>query len=392
MSFPRRLAGFAVARGSTRRGKLVRIGLVVAALVVGAVGVPLVASATTTYTSTTYYAMLNHAVTVLPNLKDDYPSIFGASITLKQGETRRIQEQLAVSISSTEGAEVDNRLLCLRPDGTELLRTSAGTNHAGSAAGILTLHENLLLHADAAGTYQCLIEPQTSDGTRMDYTMTVWPGKTAFIGAAVVGTFLKISSADEVGAQSWAGQPCQTHGDNPDCPYLGTWSDPWSYTLELPTKVPAGAPATWTAGPDVITYSLVGVFMVTSCPRGTDACRADQRGNGALDAGGNVAGPLSERSVAIVQTRTVFTQLYPDGSPCVRSAGVPHSYTISNSVHHLPLEYSDDGAVSPNCRGSRTFKLQVEFGYRGGNPFKLDLGQFNAIGSTRGTTTAAVPN
>jgi PASTA domain len=341
------------------------------------------ASASTTFTATSYYVPLTYDLQVPPNNSDIYPPVLTADITMQAGETRRITDRLGVTLTSSEGAEVDNRIVCLDwSTGTaqEIVRTSAGTNHQGSAAGELGLSVSMLFTAPHAGTFQCQIQAQTSDGSRTDYYMTVLKSGMPY---TATGTWLKISSADEAGSHAWWNNTCDSRGTFASCVYLGGSGDPQVSHIFV-DGVPPQQRDIWTAGNDTTNVDMTGTFQITSCPNGTSSCRSDQWGDGGIFG-------INKTTYAEVESYLEFNQLYPDGSVCrINQSFDPDTanvYYISNSVHHLPITYHISAPVSPNCGGSRQFAPELVYQWIGGNPVKIDGGNVSVINSVRATTT-----
>ena len=367
-----------------RRRAVAVIGVVLATMTSVLAGSASPASAVTT--STFYYVSLPNDVTVPPNNTDAYPVVLTTDLMLQAGETRRVLDQLDVTLSSSEGAEVDNRLVCLDPsNGAELARASSGTNHRGSGAGELKWTESLLLTAPRTGTFTCQIQANTSDGSRTGYHMTVVRSGRPF---TTNGTWLQISSADEVDSHAWSHNTCNSPGTFETCVFLGGSGDPMAFHVFVEDELHPGTwipnPDIWTARTDTTTIDLVGTYQITSCPNGTSSCPSWEWGDGGIN----------RPRYAQVWSYLQFDQLYPDGSVCrIHQSFDPSTsnvYYIDNSVHHLPIAYQLTAPVSPNCGGSRRFRAQLVFLWVGGNPVKLDGGTLSVINSVR-TTTTTVP-
>jgi hypothetical protein len=307
---------------------------------------------------------------------------------LNAGESRRVQDRLEVTLSWNRPAEVDDAIACWFLDPIAGWRqlgdnVGSGTNHQGSAAGWLVLSSSRLVRADSAGMYRCTVTTYTSD-TRTDYYESV----------ASIDSFLAISAADELGAQQWTHQLCDSPGDRPTCEYLGDEGDPSERYLVPQLIVPPPAnlnsPNLWTAANDATQLDVLGTFQITSCPHNTNSCTSAHRGPGAWFGG-------SADKSAQITSFLEFDQLYPDGTVCRSNVShdpvtLGHTYDISNSVHHLPIDYSITVSVSPNCRGSRVFGLKIYVGWSSGNPVKVDGGNVTAINSVHAASTAIVPN
>jgi hypothetical protein len=299
--------------------------------------------------------------------------VLRTSLPLVKGESRRVEDRLGATLSTSEGAEVDNGIVCLDPSGTPTA-TSSGTNHPGAGAGQLGLMESVLLAAPVSGTYTCQIVARTSDGSRTNFAMT----------AVKSGTWLRISSADEVGSHAWSNQECNSPGDFLTCVYLGGFETPNEAHIFTDQDV-------WSAATDTTQVDVVGTFQITSCYYGTGSCVSRHWG---------FAPPWS---VSRFQSFLELNQLNPDGSICRtnRSSddGSPSTdtnpgdgvYEIPNSVHHLPIHYHLTAPVAANCNGSRRFVLDLAVKWTDGNPIKLDNGGFNVIQSVRGAPTVTVP-
>lgn len=196
------------------------------------------------------------------------------------------------------------------------------------------------------------------------------------------GTWLRISSADEVGSHAWSNHECNSPGTFPTCVYLGGSGTPReAHVFTGPDR------DVWTAATDTTQVDVVGTFQITSWPNGTASCISRHWGDGGIN----------KDRFAEFQSFVEFNQLNPDGSVCRmhQSVDPDHGqgvYYIDDSVHHLPVSYHLTAPVSPNCNGSRRFVLDLYVGWWAGNPIKLDNGGFNVIQSVHGATTTSVPN
>ena len=119
----------------------------------------------------------------------------------------------------------------------------------------------------------------------------------------------------------------------------------------------------WTAAPDAYQAQLSAHMQVTSCVPGGSSCpswaRNDQLGG-----------------ASVFQTHLDFIQLGQDGAPCSVTSTPDLRYTITNSVHHFPVDYGSPITVpvSDRCGGSRRFILHAVVSWIGGNPVKIDEG------------------
>jgi len=216
-----------------------------------------------------------------PNLNPD-------TFYMQAGEHRRVSEQLDVSLTHGNGAEMDNQILCLDPTGNILnqdrldKRASAGTNNLGTAGQHFVWRLSMLITANMTGEYTCgiLVQTNTGDPSQDNYTMTVWPVEP---DDAFNGTWMQVSTADQVGAQQFdyaafnggvctpADNPSPTSGDAthlPDAPchYVGglgpavngVLPGPLNPTVADILNDPVGD--RWSAASDAFTVDAVGTL------------------------------------------------------------------------------------------------------------------------------------
>ena len=99
----------------------------------------------------------------------DGTTVEHVSFTLQAGQSRRVSDQLTITLSHPHGgsddAEVDNNLECLDPATNELLTDSVGggTNQPKSGAGPLSMRASLLFTA-LCGNIRLQDPVTTSDG------------------------------------------------------------------------------------------------------------------------------------------------------------------------------------------------------------------------------------
>lgn len=337
-----------------------------------------VAAAPAASVATSYFVSLLSDTTINAS-DDDLTTILSTDLTLRPGETRRLSDQISITLSSSEGAEVRNVIICEDPvTGAVYQSYSADTNHLGHDAGEVVLVESLLFTAPRAGTFPCQIKSLVSDGARTDFHGTAAKSGRPFTAN---GTWLKISSADEVGSHVWDSDSCNSTGDDPGCVYLGGPGDQLAFHM----FVDGVQRDIWTAPNDTSTVDVVGNIRVTSCPKGSRSCRPDQWGDGGIFG-------IGKTKYAQFTSYLTFNQLYPDGSLCrlhfADGGGVTY---LENSVHHEALSYHATVPVSPNCGGSRNFAPEGVILWQDGNPIKIDDGAVNVINQAR-TTTTTVPN
>jgi PASTA domain len=362
------------------------LGVTLAVVVSAVVGSAPAASAN--ITSTVHYVPLAADLQIRGTVTDpeEVTVVVSTDLALRAGESRRISDQLALTLSSSDGAEVDNILVCsyLDPHSgwQEVGRQSAGTNHPGSGSGVVVLTNSLLLQNVAnTGTYRCEIRSYTSDG-RTDYYETA----LKYVDPTT-GTWLGVSDIDEVGSQQWQSQSCDPRGTLPGCVYLGAPGDPAQTYVFQP---PHWTSSLFTSSSDSLWVDVVGTLQVTSCPHDTSSCTSSHWGdNGWWGTG------IFKTKEADVDSWLDFDQLFPDGSVCQQNR-LPdpgaRRHQITNSVHHLPIAYHLGAEVSPLCNGSRTFRIRVSVMWDDGNPVKIDGGSFNAINRFRSDTATPVAN
>jgi hypothetical protein len=95
-------------------------------------GCMLPASASASTTTTSFFVSLPANVAVAPNDAAD-TVVLSTTLALKAGESRRIADRLGATLSSSDGAEVGNGIVCLNPTGVRAAQTSSGTNHPARA-------------------------------------------------------------------------------------------------------------------------------------------------------------------------------------------------------------------------------------------------------------------
>ena len=328
---------------------------------------------TVTVTSAFTYVPLLDNRDVFPTTGEQYAGVLTTgAIMMKKGDMRRVTDQLDIRIPSGHGSEDGNLLICFDQHGNPIDEVSTGTDTNDSHA--YQWNVSLLLVAPATENYFCQLQTYASDKDP-SYVMTVLapaPGQMTY------GTWLQVSSSTEVGAQTWSWGIGTCHPDGTGtCPYIGVSGGPAAIDFFT---------SPWTAGDDATTIDAVATFQITDCHAGTDSCPAADSGDGIFGI-----------SAAEGEAWLDVDQLYPDGSVCQVNQAyseVPggqvllsESYDISDAQHHRPLYYHLSAPVSPLCRGSRQFAVDLHIGWTTGNPVKIDGGTINVINSVRETTT-----
>ena len=300
-----------------------------------------------------------------------------SAFTMQPGAMRRVTDQLDVRMpGGHDYPEVGNTIICFDQHGHEIGQGGSGTNYTANGHAY-QWNASILITAPAqnpAENYFCQIWTYVTSGNDTSYRMTVLaptPGQTTY------GTWLEVSSSDEVGAQMWLyGGNCPTKDTMDQCEYIGGGSRPHAIDFL----------AGWTAASDATAIDALATFQITSCPSGTKSCGPGEHG--------------SDRNANGV-TWLNIDQLYPDGSVCQAYQAYSEETTggqvlltkrfdISDAQHHRPLFYHVSAPVSPLCRGSHTFSADLHIQWTSQNPVKIDGGNVNVIQSVPATTKVPV--
>lgn len=334
-------------------------------------------------TSTYSYFPLLGSRDVFPAAGEQYAAVVTANFTMKPGETRRVTDQLDISIPSGHSPEVNNRIMCFDQTGQEIGRASTGTNYTGDGHAY-QWNVSTLITAPAqnpAENYLCELQTYVNDSDT-GYHMSVLaptPGETTY------GTWLEVSSADEAGAQMWLSDHCDPSDSTDTCSYIGGPA-----RLGNPAAIDVFSPPAdvWTAADDATSIDAVATMQITTCTSGTSSCKASEHGDsGVYDGQG--------------ESYLDVDQLYPNGSVCQvnqayseESTGgqvlLSERYDISDAQHHRPLFYHVSAPVSQTCEGSRKFAVDLHIQWTGGNGVKIDGGNVNVINIVGQATVPAV--
>jgi PASTA domain len=357
----------------------------------------------------TYTPLPDNTPVMSYSTEQDAPVLTTLPFMMQQGDVLRVTDQLEVRIPSGDGSQTNNELVCYgqrpNPSGGKPIQdaigqVSTGTNVGAGVNGSDAYQWNVSMlitpqAQDSPAGYYCQIVTYVANkdaGSVMD-VLAPAPGQTTY------GTWLQVSSGSEVGAQEWQFFTCNTQATlktcctpedvNHTCQYIGGGSG-----RPPAIDLPASPSSPWLAAPDATTFDAVATFMITDCWGhfgglfgGTDACLANDRGDGIFGMSG-----------AEGQTWLEVDQLSPDGSVCAVNRAYPEestggqvqlseSYYDSDNQHHLPLYYDLSAPVSQLCRGSRLFTVDLHIGWTAGNPVKLDGGNINVIDSGYARTT-----
>jgi hypothetical protein len=315
-------------------------------------------------------AVLQTDVTVRADDPEDVGrAVLTVPVTLQAGQTRRISDQLAVTV--TRDTEVENFVECLDPAGDPDLGVNAGgqpqahdsgTNYS-SGMGQLSMHGSLLFTAPHTGTFLCQVRAHTDAGT-LTAVMAPWPG----------GTWLEIDNFTSDAPLWWQIDTCNSTGSDPHCIYLGV---PPGHQDHHPVTTTLFEHLGWIAAPDASMAGVVAHMQLTSCYAGTASCPEREWGDDSDDPG-----------YAKFRTHLDFIQLDPRNGPCQVTSTPDTEYTIGDDVHHFLVDYAPPTVmISPTCGGSRRFLLHVVVTWTGGNPVKIDSG---SVSSFRSATNANV--
>jgi hypothetical protein len=299
--------------------------------------------------------------------------ILTVPVTLRAGESRLLRDQLTVTGSRT--AEVDHLLECLDPDTNQPAAIDgraeahdSGTNYS-PAMGQFSMRASYLFIAPFTGTFLCQIRAVTEDETGDSYRMTAVSGQGL--------TWLTIDNFTGDAPMWWQIPVCDSAGTaGSQCQFLGVDPGLRPDHRRLDDVILYSDSEVWTAAPDAYQAQLSAHMQVTSCVSGGSSCpswaRNDQLGG-----------------VAVFQTHLDFIQLGQDGAPCSVTSTPDLRYTITNSVHHFPVDYGSPitAPISDRCGGSRRFTLHAVVSWIAGNPVKIDEGSQPGF---RSATHAAV--
>ncbi len=333
-----------------------------------------------------------------------YAAVVQASFSMRPGEIRRVTDQLDIRLKTGKSPEVDNKVICLDqnsnilgPPGTPPVPYS-NENYAGGGVATGTNYTQdghayqwniaTLIQAppqNPTENYYCLLLARIDPPHRMT-VLAPTTGETRF------GTWLQVSTQNDVGAQQLQTPYCASNGRGQysECRYVGParLHDPSARNVPWqPVNTFTAAGNARTAVGNATAIDGIATFQITSCPRGTASCIPSQWGysNGLRCFLG-----IWRCKDAAGKSYLDIDQLYPSGSVCKvnrayseRSAGgkvfLSLSYDISNDQHHLPLYYHVYAPVSQNCGGSRQFKVILHIRWTGGNPVKIDGGNVNIL-------------
>jgi hypothetical protein len=301
--------------------------------------------------------MLGTSVTVKAADPQDVGwAVLTVPIGLKAGQTRRISDQLTVTV--TKSTEVENFVECIDPihgdpdigvnAGGQPAAHNSGTNYFTSK-GQLSMHASLLFTAPSTGLFLCQIRAHADAGT-LTAVATPWPG----------GTWLEVDNFTNDAPLWWQIDTCDSTGSDPHCIFLGL---PLGHEKNHPVTTTLFEHLGWIAPPDATMADVVAHMQITSCHYDTKSCPEREWGD------------FHEPGYAKFRTHLDFIQLDPRNAPCNVTSTPDTEYTITDDVHHLLVDYTPPTVmISATCGGSRRFLLHVVVSWAGGDPVKIDAG------------------
>jgi hypothetical protein len=313
--------------------------------------------------------------TVPPTIGDDKSVVMTVPIWLQAGQSRRVSDQLTLSLTDSNHPEVDNDLACFDSSGQQIGdESNGGTND--QAVSALAMRASMILTADHTDIYQCKIKAYNGDS----HSVVVRAGTSSN-----QGTFLDVDNFTADPPGEWEGPFCPSNDSQPPpwptCLYFGGGQFAPTNSRIL---FDDGPTSTWTAGPDATSVEAAGQLQVTSCFYGTHSCRPDYYGDS-----GWFGSPGDDD--AVFRTRMGLIQQDPMGNPCAVTQSAERTLDATNDIHHLLVNYQILAPVSPTCGGSRTFRVRLLLDWVSGNPLKIDSGTATRanviVRQTRPTTT-----
>ena len=324
-------------------------------------------------TSVAEHHPLPSDVSVPPTIGDDKSVVMTVLIGLQAGQSRRVSDQLTLSLTDSNHPEVDNDLVCFDSSGRQIGdESNGGTND--QAVSALAMRASMILTADHTDIYQCKIMAFNSDS----HSVIVRAGTSL-----TQGTFLDVDNFTADPPGEWEGPFCPSNDSQPPpwptCLYFGGGQFAPTNSRILYDD---GA-STWTAGPDATSVDVAGQLQVTSCFYGTHSCRPDYYGDSWFGS------PADDD--AVFRTHMELIQLDQAGNPCAVTRSALLTLDATNDIHHLLVNYQIPAPVFTTCGGSRTFKVRLLLDWVSGNPLKIDTGTATRaniiVRQTRPTTT-----
>ena len=166
--------------------------------------------------------------------------------------------QLTVTV--TQGTEVENFVECIDPAGDRDLGVNAGghpqeqnsgTNYLTSM-GHLTMHGSLLFTAPFTGTFLCQVRAHADAGSL-----------TALAAPPPGGTWLEVDNFTSDAPLWWQTDTCDTTGRDPHCIFLGL---PLGHEKNHPVTTTLFEHDGWIAAPDATMADVVAHMQIDVLP------------------------------------------------------------------------------------------------------------------------------
>jgi hypothetical protein len=299
--------------------------------------------------------------------------------------------------------DVEANIICFGPNGWTSPIAGASQNYQGPntpagpsypTTGHIVFYPLLLLQAPYAGNYSCHLYATSEDGPTMAVGRSFQGDNT---------TWLRVSAANEAGAQWWQDRSCDEWGNvggnaGPSRTLPGTdnngtinnYPPSWCNYLGGPVGRPeiyvffndesyATLPPQWEAANNAAFVDVRDSLMVTTCYQ-SNSCIAKERGQ--PDQGSGVDSYLE------------LMQLNAAGGSCNVTQSPDQVSNVTSSAHHYMIYHELlTVPVLPSC-GSRKFLVMIFVKWISGNPVKIDGSQYTHAFATNSFfgTAPPVPN
>ena len=187
----------------------------------------------------------------VPPTGDGKFQVMTVLIGLQADQSRRVSDQLTLSLTDDHHPEVDNDLACFDSSGRQIGdESNGGTND--QAVSALVMRASMILTADHTDTYQCKIFAVNTDSKQA----------IARAGTSLTqGTFLDVDNFTADLPGEWEGPFCPSNDSQPPpwptCLYFGGGQFAPTNSRILFDDGPA---STWTAGPDATSVDVAASY------------------------------------------------------------------------------------------------------------------------------------